>query len=493
MRWLSFAVLVTTTCLIGVGNARAASPCKADPAHLVKVCFDEDRPVSFDRCTKELKLKFSVDLYDWHGQYKYEVNIYKGQIKDDYRVIRPYFPFGWLAVDPKRPTAPPRDLTGFPLVGRIKSELDGSYVVTVRAWDDSDPHNEDSATRSIPVDFHRNIRAIIFGVSHYDYGSDNPGVGQIANLRFAAKDAEQVFHLLSEVFPRADETLVSDSAIVDHDASSTRLKDELNDAAKDDHACQGDLLILYFSGHTFISPDINTRWIGTADFNPTRMLDGFSYADLIGRLRLIKADKLLIFDSCYSGLQQQAASFVAINDPGKGFEIDPALGAKAEIITPKGEVTKEFSTVPGSDIVEMRRQLDSLPGITVAYSAAEANVQAQEVAIIKTKSADRHFLFMSEKGASESLIGHGLYTYFLLRGLERQMSKSHSHSNFADDQDAESLWKNEGDCGVDFSEANREAVESIRTQQRHLGVQLQVPGEFGPRLFSSFECKRLKK
>jgi hypothetical protein len=464
-----YILLLGVSLLASTCAARGQEPteCSADVDHPIKVCLKAPGLI-FDRCSKALKLDFFVDLLDIDSSYQYEVHIFKVQDGGNRVEVQQYKATEWQK--PSRLHLPPPDLPAFRIASQRKNEIDGEYSAEVKVWlkqtDQADPAPVSEGSTSLSVDFHRHIRAIVMGVSKYKYGSHAEKIEDrlIVDLNYASHDAEQFFQLLNEVFPGNDEEF-SIALLQDATAKKDDLVTALNGLSPD-NVCAGDLVIFYFSGHTLIHPGLRARYVGTSDFDPRRPFDGYSYMQLIQALEATNAEKLIILDSCYSGLTETAGASEH-DATAKGSAAVSASGSKLQVISDFGQVVQNSNIAMDADAVQAVKgeiALLSYPDESIAlYSAAGSNVPALEVPISQTPLSDdgRHVLLPGEQTNLALSTGHGLFTYFLLRALEAQMSKSHLHSDFAEDGDASKIWSNHPSCNLDFGAAYAEARVAI--------------------------------
>jgi hypothetical protein len=480
----------------GIKAQQLQTSCASNLSHPIKVCFQEPGVV-FDRCTKELKLDFYVELLNVGDRYKYQVVVSKTSASGQKAELLRFEAREWLNSSTLH--VPPLDLPSFRLDGKNKSNLDGQYFADVTAWtesrDPSIPSDKDADGAVTPVDFQRKVHAIVIGVSNYTYGSHAAAVQDrlIFDLNYAAHDAEQFLAFLEEVFPREGEDFEKVLLL-----NSNATKNDLLIAFRQltpENACEGDLVILYFSGHTFIHPGIRERFIGTSDYNPRRPSDGYSYMQLLQTLQSTKAEKLIVFDSCYSGLVEAARDPTDAGTPIEGGSA-VAFTGKLQVVMDFGRIAQNSDIGDESDAAQaVNGELALLDFATeriALYSAAGSNVQALEVPISQSPLSDdgRHVLLPGEKTNKTLTGGHGLFTYYFLRGLEKQLSKDHKHSDFAEDGEATELWSTKPLCKFDFGAAYSDARTAIYNIGRHSGMTLQVPGEHTKKAIEGFQCKR---
>ncbi len=253
-----------------------------------------------------------------------------------------------------------------------------------------------------------------------------------------------------------------------------------------DDLCEDDLFIFYFSGHTFADNYDDLRWIGTWDIDVINDPgNALTYPQLISYLQPIKANKLIVLDSCFSGFQRSYSREVASAAAG-----DPN-GSKVETLK-DGQFRRDIVPISSGLLLNnMRRNFDDLKGKNVLYSAAEQDIQAREIAILA--SADEngsHVVMTNDPKAQNAAAGHGLYTYFLFRALEEQMAKGHKHTDFAEDGDAAKLWATDAKCHLDLTKAFTEVNSEVAELESHLKQKLQRPTEFASTPLDDIQCRR---
>lgn len=204
--------------------------------------------------------------------------------------------------------------------------------------------------------------AVVIGIGEYA----NPGVG---NLKYSAKDAQSFYdYLITEGgFPQ-DNVLL----LLNEKATLVGIKTALGKFLQE-KAMKDDLVFIYYSGHG--APEINssstdgdglTKYIVTYDADPDNLFATALPMDDINKIfERLQAGKIVFFiDSCYSGASG-----------GKTFA---AGDVKA------GNISDNFLN-----------QISSAKG-RLLITASSANEVALE----------------------SDTLGHGIFTYFLLQGLE---------------------------------------------------------------------------
>jgi uncharacterized caspase-like protein len=446
----------------------SAEYCKADVDHPVRVCFTG---VEFNRCKRAIIPHFYIDLYDWNRRYLYTVNIYKGAPRSSN--LKPY-----SSTEPQKRTGlPPKDLLPFVIAKAGETAINGVYTVEVEAEYEDDHKINGTESKTIAIEYKPRVRAVIVGVSKYDKGKDDKPTSDlpitddkpITNLYFAASDAIAFRDLLVDFFPKDSPIDFTPILLVDRDATKDRLRHELTES-RGEAACDGDLFIFYFSGHTFASIENATRWLGTVDVDPDPIKivkDGLSYDELF-RIYLsdtvIKADKLLFFDSCFSGLtvSQDDASF-----PSTSSEITEADQGKMEVVDMTGQLRRDMlpQQPNAQEQREMVDELVQLGSSASVFAATNIDRQAQEGVVVTQSSTGRNFMFPDESKPSPTSTGHGLFTYALFVALEKQMAAAHRHPDFAADGLADHYWST-GKCQLNFKRAMEDATRFVEDIQQ---------------------------
>jgi|SRR5215469_5769103 len=456
--------------LVVLTTSACGDSCKADSAHPLRVCF---KSAAFLRCRRQIRTVFYVDFEDWNHKYLYTISIYKGDpqrinLKAQFTSTEPQ-PINHLA---------PEDLHDLSIARSGETEVNGDYTIEVEAVYADDPKFKITERTTLSnVVYQRHVRAVIVGVSKYQRGSDKPiSPSQITNLSFAATDATAVRDFLAEFFPEDSRDVFTSRLLLDEQATKQGIEQELDDAGQSDAACEGDLFIFYFSGHTFAATDSSTRWIGTWDVDPdpkNMVVAGLSYDDLFNVYlsgKKIKADKIIIFDSCFSGLKRapsEQSPRLPSTTPGV-----PDQG-RLEVVDIEGKLRRDILPQLPDDN-EQNDTLDELkrlgPSVAV-FSATNIDRQAQEGIVLSKDLPNlpgRHFVFPDELAITPTSTGHGLFTYALFAALEMQMSPTHQHPDFAGDGLAKGRW-HVGECQLDLSKAFKDAegiLEDIQSKRQ---------------------------
>jgi hypothetical protein len=441
-----------------------ADDCKADADHPVRVCFTD---VQFLRCVRQIRPVFYIDLYYSDHRYLYTVNIYKGEPKRA-NLKNSFFSSVPQEVLGHRPPKGPHD---FSIANPGETDIDGEYTVEVVAQYADDDSVKGTASITKSIEYKRHVRAVIVGVSKYKKGKDDDDKDKstlefpIANLNFAASDATAFRDFLAEFFPENSHDQFSSTLLQDAEATKQRLQHELEVVRQEDAACEGDLFIFYFSGHTFASSVSATRWLGTWDVDPnpaTLVEDGFSYDELFNSYlsnKVIKADKILLFDSCFSGFTRSQDDDGSLGTTSGG--ITEADQGKLEVVDVNGQLRRDILPQQPDD----REQNDIMDewqrlGPSVAVLAAtNIDRQAQEGMVATQPPSGRSYPFIFSDEQRITGKGHGLFTYALFVGLEKQMAAAHQHSDFAGDGQADHYWI-PGECQLNLKQA-MEAAQSV--------------------------------
>jgi uncharacterized caspase-like protein len=205
--------------------------------------------------------------------------------------------------------------------------------------------------------------AVVVGISHYKHGG-----GDLANLRYADRDAEAFYEFLTSPrganFPRSNIRF-----LINEKATLANLKDALYVFLQ--NAIEEDLVIIYFAGHGAPEPaDDQNLYLLAYDTDPNRLAStAFPMWDMDTALsRYIRAERVvLIADACHSA---------GINS---------------------GFATRAIA-VEGNPVNRYLMQLAKSARGRAIFTASEAGEQSQE----------------SKKWGG----GHGVFTYFLLEGLK---------------------------------------------------------------------------
>jgi hypothetical protein len=303
----------------------------------------------------------------------------------------------------------------------------------------------------IEVARHSKTRGLAIGISHYL----NP---DIRVLNFADQDAKSFYDLATSLIKSPD--VVDIRLMRNEEATRDAIKAEIENIEKDHDFCENDQFVFFYSGHGFLD---GGHYLGTYNVDPTKLEDTGFYMpfllhkiDHIGPSPGFTTRKLLIFDSCFGGFSDKAP------EPSASSKNGVKSAGKEEAVT-DGTLLRGETTVQESDtaLEDMRRELTHLFNTEATIlSASEANVPAEEGAVLIGRDDHRFFFFVDEvdKTKLPTLTGHGLYTYFLLGNLERQLSSS-SLLDVTGDHRAQ--FKPTGDCKLSFAHAHQKASNEI--------------------------------
>jgi hypothetical protein len=471
----SLVLFVFLTLCICTEASSSGEVCKADANHKIKICF---QPAQFLRCKRHIRAPFFADFFDWTHHHFYTVNIYKGERK------RENLRSSFTSPIQLAPRQLPKDLHDLPIDRENDYASNGDYIVDIEV-EDSDSHVKHTESQIVPVHYGRHVRAVLVGVSNYKNGASKPTPElPITNLNFAAADATAFRDFLSEFFPQSEEEVFTARLLTEADATAGNIKTELQNARKPDEACEGDLFIFYFSGHTFASTDSSIRWLGTWDIDPKPdelAVNGFRYDDLFDSYlasNYIKADKIIIFDSCFSGLKstvptEEGATKAEVIQG----EITSSDEGKLEVVDITGRLRRDVSPLrPGSAEKEQAMQYVLKLGPSAAlFTATNIDRPAQEGIVTKVPEDGRSFFFLDERGKDQNSKGHGLFTYALFVSLEKQMPAELHHSDFAGDGLASTYASAAEGCELNFTAAYIKALGFIDQMHKVRNRPVQQP------------------
>jgi len=395
------------------------------------VCFGQQN-FKLSHCSKQVTVDFEILKRDPSKAMRYSTSVWK--IEGNKRTLIDSGPSSNLSEN-KDPT---------PSQFRFKG--DGEYEIEVTAA----LKGSDETTASVrkTIRFEPKIRGLIVGVARYDNGTNNPRDQdtKIRNLLFADQDAASFSKFLHTFFG------IDAPPLLNHDADKNTILRRLEDLRGNDSLCEGDLLVFYFSGHTLVD-DNSIRYVGTADADLDHINRGLSFEELYLHLKQISANKLVILDSCFSGLAIDTSPVPPPDVLEKG---------KALVVSHGKVVTDVPIPTPSEEQVRFVRQLvENFPGESFLVGAAEGNHEAQEGMLKKVNGKWVMTPDWTPDEVSEKSKGHGLYTYEVLSELERHMAKGHKHEDFADDDLGDSRFSTDQACYVDFDEAHKAATHIL--------------------------------
>ncbi len=444
MRRRFWLVLVGLTALINVGDGYAQtivcspSACPlASLSHPLQICPAETsssaEAVHFDRCQRKIAVNFCVIRpADRSPLVSYSYDLVR--TSDSKTVQSKNVHAGSFAFPVNKP-----------ITESIDVDDPGQYAVhlTVR---DPEGNLAPLTLGPIDVEFFTKTDAVIVGIAKYSNPSIRP-------LSFASRDAESFAKLITHIIAPAhlDVHIFTDSTAKMDDIFAS-----LQKMREDRQFCENDQFIFYYSGHGFID-DSGDHYLGAYGIDPANLSQTglfvprlFDLIDKIGQNGGITR-KLILLDSCFSGLSERSSQAVSYSS-GKEVLV---MNHK---IAPKGTPIVENP----DNIQDIKKQLSHLDAEEATIgSAAEANVPAEEGAILLDANKPRHFYFTDELDAKvlENAKGHGLYTYFLLGNIERQLPPN-THLDLADD--GESEFKSSGNCQINFKAAQYSALRDVQ-------------------------------
>ena len=197
--------------------------------------------------------------------------------------------------------------------------------------------------------------AILIGISDYKNLSGEKNGDGLADLMYADKDAEDFRDFLIEQ-KRLGEAEWNISCLTNEEATSPRIDLKLSEVLKE--AKENDLIFIFFSGHARKHPSTGDLYLLTYDFRPEYNWDGLAHRNLNALIADSKARYIITFiDACFSGY------------PGNA----------------KGDRDILFSAIDAFKFQENK--------VIIASSRGE------------------------ELSHEDSKLGHGVFSYYLLKGL----------------------------------------------------------------------------
>ena len=217
---------------------------------------------------------------------------------------------------------------------------------------------------------------LVVGISKYKHSR--------LDLKYAAKDARAFYDLLVDEkiggFPEGNVKLLTNQ-----EATSNNLDNALKNLVSKTE--ENDLVVIYYSGHGALGPDHNgdesdgkDEYYITYETDPgsgeTLYKTGYIDDEFANRVKSLESDQVAIFlDSCYSGGATKSI---------KGFSL-------------KGQTTPSPGTV-----------------------FQDFNFEQAEGRILFAASQEDQTSYEGEEGEIE----HGLFTYFLLKGLKGEADRN---------------------------------------------------------------------
>jgi Caspase domain len=443
--WLALLELGLLSVGVMCGQTIVCSPTAcplASSTHPLQVCpaetSDSSEVLHFDRCQRKIVVNFCVIRpSDRSPLVAYSYDLIR---TSDSKTIQSKAIHGGNFEFP----------AGKPITEPVDVDDPGRYSVRLTV---SDPEGNAASLTVGPVDvtFYTKTSAVIVGIARYA----NPGIRQ---LSFAAHDAESFEKLIIHV---VDPTHLDVHTFKDATATMDGILTSLQRLREDRQFCESDQFIFYYSGHGFID-DSGDHYLGAYGLDPANLSQTglfvprlFDLIDKIGQNGGITR-KLILLDSCFSGLSESSSQ-------GTSFSSGKEVLVMNHKIAPAGTPIVEHP----DNIQDIKKQLSHLDAEEATIgSAAEADVPAEEGAILLDADKPRHFYFADELDATvlQNAKGHGLYTYFLLGNIERQLLPT-MHLDLVDDNESE--FKSGGDCHISFKAAQDKALEDLRNMVSH--------------------------
>jgi hypothetical protein len=436
-RRLSFLLVLATIILVEPLSAQEG----CDVSHN-EICITAIR-AQVNRCAenKQVIVDFKIRRQLASTKYKYSFKVsHQPAGGSGFRTV---LPEGNPTPERLETESTPQELTAVDYQG------DGNYKIEV-VVEDEDRHRS-KASIEIPLRYRTHVYALLVGVSKYKFGKDAPTSSkEIKNLQFADKDADSVEQLLRTVFGEG----VTIEKLQNDNATASNIQGKLKEKRQSNDFCSGDLFIFYFSGHTLIDSETKLRYLGTHEIDPSHIgRTGLSPEDLYADLAQIAANKLVMIDSCFSGVSPIA-------------RVSRLRGGKA-VVVKDGEIV-DNAVPPKPDQGQIRRAISILatfPGNSLLLAAVDGGSEAQEMHISPT---DHTVVVGSSQQSSVQnvntpTVGHGLYTYLLISQLQKHMAKSHKHGDLGlGDNKEESRYAEGESCYLDFPDANLEVARILK-------------------------------
>ena len=211
----------------------------------------------------------------------------------------------------------------------------------------------------------RNMVAVVVGISKYKF--EGEGTPKLRNLRFAAADADALAsHLVSSGFNAVD-------LLTNEKATSVAVRRAINQRVLT--ASEDDFVLLFWAGHGCADrKNPQNLYLLTHDADPSDLAStAYAMTDFRKEISAIKAQRLMVvIDTCYSG---------GVYDP-----------------------TVAYRSASSGDVQAVLRGV---------YVANEDAPQVSSVMRLVFTSCEA-----GEVSRESSEYGHGVFTHFLLTGLQ---------------------------------------------------------------------------
>lgn len=211
--------------------------------------------------------------------------------------------------------------------------------------------------------------AIVVGISDYQHR----GQWNLTNLRYAARDAEALAkYLKSPAGGRFDHVTV----LTDAQATTLNLRRAMKEKLRG--VQPDDMVMVFWSGHGSPDPhEMKSLYLITHDTDPKHMAStAYPMAEFQRDLNRLQARNVIVMaDTCHSG----------------GIA-DPTVGLRGPGDNPIVGILRGIGIVPKAETAETQA-----PAMRLMFTSCEQGEQSRE---------------SSELGG-----GHGVFTYFLLQGL----------------------------------------------------------------------------
>jgi hypothetical protein len=211
-------------------------------------------------------------------------------------------------------------------------------------------------------------------------------------------------------------------------------------------------------------------------------------------LKRIRANKLVVLDSCFSGSQITLPVAQGLPQPVSqslsSTRSSDQAGGRFELVS-GGHLRRDLLSIPSRFEVETTSNSLTFIGAHSEfgfYTAAQMNKEAQEGAVSAKSINNSHFIFLDEPEAANLKSGHGLYTYELLVALEKQIPESRHMKDISGDGEYTGKWKDNDQCVIDFAQAHNSAAGAIGALGTAKRRELQMPTQAGVILVESLQC-----
>jgi hypothetical protein len=447
-----------------------AKSCQLEPGKSVSVCFGTP-PLEVDRCKQLVVPHFEVARKD-DVPYYFTYHVYANFGDGDVEITDGQATFG----QGSRPESEFLLTDNNPFSRKslvIPFSRNGNYQIQVeihaKGLDVAFAPSPIKQLQDSPV-----VRSIVVGVSDLKAKQETP----VRNLRHADSDARVVRDLLVQLFPDSPPPILLTSDDPHFPATRDQLNIEFDNLLKTSgNECSSkDWFVFYFSGHGIIATDTNgtfQHYLGMQNLDPKELQStGVWIESLLDRIKQLPAqNKLVILDSCFSGLSRQQSSKTLSATSAADKAIAGIHRSSKSQFVQQGRLVEPFqigspdpsATDPDANAGNEFAEFEGHAKRHALYLSATTADQTAEEGIVRRIPVTKEkpdFIFIpadQEESQPEDLkkVGHGLFTYLLVWKVESQLSGDFSFKEVLEGDKSLMRAAAPDQCTISFSDAEK--------------------------------------